>query len=1118
MAFPTDLEIEVAFNNDFSETDYAQSGWTSILPFVSSFSGDLRGREYELDRTEAGTVSVTLDNSDGRFLPGSVQSPYYPFVKANRRFRIRGKNMLHPNVARAGSRDHDMTGFINPDEHAELLTAPFTTSAKAQDAVRIITASASTAGFEKEKANDGLASTMWKVSSGTGWLQYQLAVPVQITRYSLQIPAGNPNDNPDNWTLQGSNNGSSWTTIHTVTGNTWAEDYEIQEFTVTSPGFYLYYKLDITSNVGNTSTLQLTEWDINYDDAATDLQLLNQDLTHYIDITMAPADVYQLNTWLRTVSWFVPLEYGVRLSHSAHIWRIDGTEPTGMKAKFHVDYFDGNWNQVNPTERVGYEWVAPTSSTPTQIGFSHTPPASAKYGVASISFYYPSVPGASLTYAISGMQSELPANLAPDVSGYLDTFNWQMESEADTPGTVSHVTTSGGAGTLTEQSSPAYVSGNTATVTTASFTPANNSLLIAMCSQGNGLNATIGLGTVTDSLGGTWTRVASDGPGAVPTGSVSEIWIRDVVTGAAMTVTYNPGGSAASGTSLKVQVVTGARTVANQKGLTYSNQGQFAYESYATTSVNNSRIYGAFSNSDSVDPLVANANTTSYGSIVGSGGDTAGAFRNTGAVIPVPADIILGYSNNPNFTENRICMWECQAASVGDPDPTIAYLSVSWQPEDTNVFVSIPHLIPGEWYTATVEAKLVGVQPNVLFSGDEGETGALVNSTTFTQYTTTFQAQQPEQEVRFILQGTPTAGEGLQIRKLRVEHGENLSLSLPTTGTEAGYTTWARPKDIFEGWIERWPAIAGSLDMTVSAVDRLKRLGDIELANTLREAYLKDFPALVLPMTDSMLDTPGRFSQIGYWGDVDGGPTYVDISKTRGDIGTSTYTTQTDDGPTGEASLKLTPQSTSVGYLLAIPYSKDFDTPGGGGTGSGGPKPPPAQPKPTESTKYTYTKKWYATWSRSYEGDNSTRFDDSDYMYQGIAPGASLGNQKSLAGFDYKNIMATLKGAEILECTVTVKNDHARWNKGLYVFVGLHGHTTKPGTWVGSGITERKWKKWVTEGGSATIDMGAGAGRGLRDGVWKGISIGPESDTDNYGYFRGAKQSGRPFITIKYRK
>jgi len=891
MAFPTDLEIEVAFNNDIDETTSAQSGWTSILPFVSSFSGDLRGREYEIGQTEAGTLSVTLDNSDGRFLPGSFQSPYFPYVKSDRRFRIRGKNMVHPNVARGGSRDHNLQGWL--EDFGGLTN--YTAGAFAMDSVRVITASAEPyAAFDqgKEKANDGLATTKWVTNTTTGFLTYKLAIGVRITNYTITTADDFPNRDPKSWTLQGSNDGSSFTTIDTVTNNAWTSRYETQTFTVDTPGFYTYYKLNITANWGD-SQMQLSQFEINYDNPATDLLLPDPDLQWFAEITLLANRT--INTTYETVAWYAPVEYGVRLAHSAYIWRVSGTEPTGAKYKLHVTYFDKDFVQVNASVDPKAEITTlPTSVSPTQIGFSHTPPAEAKYAIISLAITIGATTNSTpLVYGISGVQTELPTNLAADISGFRDQLAWTLEGDGD------------------------------------------------------------------------------------------------------------------------------------------------------------------------------------------------GSYANVGT------------------------------------DPTTSYLEVTWGLNDVNIYQVIPHLIPGEIYTATVEAKKLTGQPDVLFSGDEGLTGSLINSTTFSQKTITFQATQPEQELRFILQGTPTAAAGLQIRKLKVELGNTTgTITLPTSAIDAGFTSWLRPKDIFEGWIESWPAVAGNNDMTITVVDRLHRLGVIELSSTLVEQLLSNTPGLILPLNDSMLDTPGRFSQLGNWADEIGGPSYVDISKSRGDIGAATYTTQTDDGPTGEASFKNTPIGTglnSKGYFISIPYSKDYVPPTAPPV-----KPPTTKPPPATNpgTKTTYTKKWYATWSRSYEGDNSTRFDDSPYMYQGSYDSSSPGNQKSLAGFDYKNIMQTLKGAEIVECHITVKNEHARWNKGLYAEVGSHNYSAKGSTWVSSQVRERRWKAWVTEGGSVTINAGTTFGKELQSGASRGIGIGPEAtnDHDHYGYFRGATQSGKPYITIKYRK
>ncbi|MFG2747220.1 carbohydrate binding domain-containing protein [Streptomyces chartreusis] len=76
--------------------------WTDITQWV-----DLRqqirisrGASDELSQTQAGTLGLTLDNTDGRFTPGNTASPYSPYVRPSCPIRISrtvgGKNLL-PN-------------------------------------------------------------------------------------------------------------------------------------------------------------------------------------------------------------------------------------------------------------------------------------------------------------------------------------------------------------------------------------------------------------------------------------------------------------------------------------------------------------------------------------------------------------------------------------------------------------------------------------------------------------------------------------------------------------------------------------------------------------------------------------------------------------------------------------------------------------------------------------------------------------------------------------------------------------------------------------------------------------------------------------------------------------
>lgn len=83
MIFPT-WQVDVAFDDGpFAVAPV----WTNITDLVSALSVT-RGRSDELEPHTAGTATVTLDNSDGRFDPQNDTGPYFGKLLFNRRIRI----------------------------------------------------------------------------------------------------------------------------------------------------------------------------------------------------------------------------------------------------------------------------------------------------------------------------------------------------------------------------------------------------------------------------------------------------------------------------------------------------------------------------------------------------------------------------------------------------------------------------------------------------------------------------------------------------------------------------------------------------------------------------------------------------------------------------------------------------------------------------------------------------------------------------------------------------------------------------------------------------------------------------------------------------------------------
>jgi hypothetical protein len=64
---------------------------------------------------------------------------------------------------------------------------------------------------------------------------------------------------PKDWTLKGSNNGSSWTTLDTRTNETSWGDFELRSYAVTGAAAYRYFRLNITANNGDGTYTEVDE-------------------------------------------------------------------------------------------------------------------------------------------------------------------------------------------------------------------------------------------------------------------------------------------------------------------------------------------------------------------------------------------------------------------------------------------------------------------------------------------------------------------------------------------------------------------------------------------------------------------------------------------------------------------------------------------------------------------------------------------------------------------------------------------------------------------------------------------------------------------------------------------
>lgn len=90
----------------------------------------------------------------------------------------------------------------------------------------------------------------WLVHDDTADLDFTLQRPAAVASYRLTSANDAPGRDPRDWHLQGSHDGSTWTTLDTRTGERFTHRFETRDFPFTNTTSYRRYRLRITDNAG----------------------------------------------------------------------------------------------------------------------------------------------------------------------------------------------------------------------------------------------------------------------------------------------------------------------------------------------------------------------------------------------------------------------------------------------------------------------------------------------------------------------------------------------------------------------------------------------------------------------------------------------------------------------------------------------------------------------------------------------------------------------------------------------------------------------------------------------------------------------------------------------------
>ncbi len=110
----------------------------------------------------------------------------------------------------------------------------------------------------KENLVDGEPGTKWLAFEPTGWVEFDLDAPVRIARYALTSANDHDERDPADWTLKGSADGETWTTLDSRSGQSFSARFQTKTYDLAEPGEYRHLRLEITRNHGG-DILQLAD-------------------------------------------------------------------------------------------------------------------------------------------------------------------------------------------------------------------------------------------------------------------------------------------------------------------------------------------------------------------------------------------------------------------------------------------------------------------------------------------------------------------------------------------------------------------------------------------------------------------------------------------------------------------------------------------------------------------------------------------------------------------------------------------------------------------------------------------------------------------------------------------
>jgi len=181
-----------------------------------------------------------------------------------------------------------------------------------------------------DELTDDILSTKYVVQSASSWIEHKGDQNYLVTGYSITSANDGPPRDPQQWTLEGSHDGTNFTVIDSRSDQDWASRTQTREFSFNNTTSYRYHRFNFTNH-------GVDQWGYNV------LQIGELSISGYGTGGLFPAAVMNFKTAINEGET-VTLSSAGSKNAASYLWQVEGQASSDLASPNYTFNQSGNFN------------------------------------------------------------------------------------------------------------------------------------------------------------------------------------------------------------------------------------------------------------------------------------------------------------------------------------------------------------------------------------------------------------------------------------------------------------------------------------------------------------------------------------------------------------------------------------------------------------------------------------------------------------------------------------------------------------------------------------------------------------------------------------------------------